>query len=132
MPSGDLVTGRARGLVAKVSPLQYVAACFLVMFLRPASFIVVGLTVAILSHAVLIHAAFLEVAPTVGQAPGFDGHPLLRAYRRAAPLLVTLGLVLFFVDVPALGAQTPGLLVASGTALILSVKMISFAGTDVR
>jgi hypothetical protein len=132
MPTSDLQTGRLSGLVSKVSPLQYVAACLVVMFLRPASFMVVGLTVAILSHAVLIHAGFLEVTPTVGQAPGYDGPPLLRAYRRAAPFLVTLGLILFFVDVPVLGAQAPGLLVASGTALIFAVKMISFAGTDAR
>lgn len=126
------MTERIRSLVARVSPLQYVAACLVIMFVRPASFMVVGLTVAIVSHAVLMHAAFLDIMPTLDRTPDFEEHALMRAYRRGAQLLLALGLLLFFVEVPALGVQAPGLLVATGTGLILAVKMISFAGTDAR
>jgi len=126
------MTERIRSLVAKISPLQYVVACLVIMFVRPASFMVVGLTVAIVSHAVLMHAAFLDIMPTLDRAPDSEEHVLMRAYRRGAQLLLALGLVVFFVEVPTLGAQTPGLLVATATGLILAVKMISFSGTDAR
>ena len=117
--------------MAKISPFQYVAACFVAMFLRPNTFMTVGLAVVILYHWVLVHAAFLEVIPTLRQADGSaDGHPLLRAYRRAAPVLAVAGFVLLFLPLPGVGEQLPGVLVATGTGFILAVKMISFAGTD--
>jgi hypothetical protein len=117
--------------LAKISPFQYVAACFLAMFLRPNTFMTVGLAVVILYHWVLVHAAFLEVIPTIRQTAGStDGHPLLQAYRRAAPVLAIAGTVLLFLPVPGVGEQLPGVLVAAGTGFILAVKMISFAGTD--
>lgn len=116
--------------MAKVSPFQYVAACLLAMILRPNTFMAVLIALVILYHWVLVHAAFIDVIPTVQQTGGTDGHPLLRAYRRLAPGLAVLGVALLFVPVPGIGEQTPGVLVAAGTGFILAVKMIGFAGTD--
>jgi hypothetical protein len=107
-----------------------VGACLLAVVVRPSSFMVVWVAVVVLYHAVLVQAAFLEVTPTLRLTQGRDGHALLHAYRRVAPALAIAGLLLLFVDVPGLGGLVPGLLVATGTALILAVKMISFAGTD--
>jgi hypothetical protein len=130
MPSGEAADNTPSRILAKVSPLQYVAACLLAIVLRPSSFMVVGVALVVLYHGVLVHAAFLEVTPTVRLTQGRDGHALLHLYRRVAPVLAIAGLVLLFVDLPVLGGRFPGLLVATGTALILAVKMISFAGTD--
>ena len=130
MPSGEAADNTPSRILAKVSPLQYVAACLLAIVLRPSSFMVVGVALVVLYHGVLVHAAFLEVTPTVRLTHGRDGHAMLRMYRRAAPVLVIVGLLLHLVEVPSPGGQLPGLLVATGTALILAVKMISFAGTD--
>jgi hypothetical protein len=118
--------------LAKISPFQYLAACLLAMVLRPNTFMSVSLGVVILYHWVLVHAAFLDVIPTLHHTGGTDGHPLLRTYRRAAPILATVGLVLLFLPLPGIGIHTPGLLVAAGTGFILAVKMITFAGTDAR
>lgn len=117
--------------MAKISPFQYVAACFLAMFLRPNTFMTVGLAVVILYHWVLVHAAFIEVIPTLRRTEGDpDGHPLLRTYRRTAPVIAIAGTLLLFLPVPGVGEHVPGTLVATGTGFILAVKMISFAGTD--
>ena len=118
--------------MAKISPFQYLAACLLAMVLRPNTFMSVSSAVVILYHWVLVHAAFLDVIPTLHQAGGADGHPLLRTYRRAAPILATVGFVLLFLPLPGIGLHTPGLLIAAGTGFILAVKMITFAGTDAR
>jgi hypothetical protein len=115
--------------LAKVSPFQYLAACLLVMILRPITFMTVTVTLVVFYHGVLLHAAFLEIRPTLDRA-GSDGHPLLRMYRRVAPVLTIGGLLLLLVPNGTVGEQTPGVLVAAGTAFILAVKMISFAGTD--
>jgi hypothetical protein len=130
MPSRELQATRTSNLSAKVSPILYVGACLLAVVVRPSSFMVVWVAVVVLYHAVLVQAAFLEVTPTLRLTQGRDGHALLHAYRRVAPALAIAGLLLLFVDVPGLGGLVPGLLVATGTALILAVKMISFAGTD--
>jgi hypothetical protein len=130
MPSGELRATPAPNLPAKLSPVLYVGACLLAVVVRPSSFMFVFVAVVILYHAVLVQAAFLDVTPTLRLTQGRDGHALLHLYRRVAPVLAIAGLVLLFVDLPVLGGRFPGLLVATGTALILAVKMISFAGTD--
>jgi hypothetical protein len=131
MPSGELqATANTTSLTAKLTPVLYVAACLLAVVVRPTSFMLVFVAVVILYHAVLVQAAFLEVTPTLRLTQGRDGHALLHVYRRLAPVLAIAGLVLLFVELPGLGGYVPGLLVATGTALILAVKMISFAGTD--
>ena len=117
-------------LVARISPYQYVVACVGAVFLRPNSFLLVGLTVVIVYHFVLSQVGFVEVA-AARETDGEDGHVLLTAYRRAAPVLVVAGLLLHLVEVPPIGEQLAGLLIATGTALILGVKTISFAGTGV-
>ena len=126
-------TSRSRlgELIAVISPLQYVAACFLAVVLNPSSFLLVWLTVVIVYHAVLTQLGFVDVAPASRQEGDGDGHALLEAYRRAAPVLATAGLLVYLVDVPSIGEQLAGVLIATGTALILSVKTISFAGTGV-
>lgn len=117
--------------MAKVSPFQYLAACLLAMILRPHTFMTVTVILVVFYHAVLLHAAFLEVIPTLDpRGGGSDGHPLLRSYRRLAPVLTVVGVLLLFLPVPGVGEHAPGVLVAAGTAFILAVKMISFAGTD--
>jgi hypothetical protein len=116
--------------LAKITTFVYVAACLVAMVLRPTTFLSVSFALVLFYHWVLIHAAFLEVVPTLRLASGGDGHPLLRAYRRASPVLAITGFVLLFVPLPALGAHTPGVLVAAGTGFILAVRMITFAGTD--
>ena len=118
--------------MAKISPFQYLAACLLAMLLRPTTFLSVSFGLVAFYHWVLIHAAFLEVVPTLRRTSGADGHALLRAYRRAAPVLAIAGFVLLFVPLPAIGLHTPGVLLAAGTGFILAVKMITFAGTDAR
>ena len=114
---------------ARVSPLQYVAASILAVYLEPRSFLLVGLTVTIGYHFVLSQIGFLEVDPRSQATKDGDGHPVLKLYRRAAPVLATVGLLLYVVDVPLVGAMAPGVLIAFGTALILGVKTISFASS---
>lgn len=116
--------------MAKVSPFQYLAACLLAMILRPNTFMTVTVILVVFYHAVLLHAAFLDVRPTLDPRGSSDGHPLLRSYRRLAPVLTLVGVLLLFLPVPGVGAHAPGVLVAAGTAFVLAVKMISFAGTD--
>ena len=118
--------------MARISPFLYVAAWLVAMVLRPTTFLSVSFGLVLFYHWVLIHAAFLEVVPSLREPSAGDGHPLLRAYRRAAPVLAIVGFLLLFLPVPALGLHTPGLLVSAGTGFILAVKMITFAGTDAR
>jgi hypothetical protein len=132
MSSGESPPGKVVSVLAKASPVLYVAACVVAVVIRPRSFLVVWMAAVIIYHGILVQAAFLSVTPTPGEMHGPDGHWLLRAYRRAAPVLAAVGLLLHFVDVPSLGEQTPGLLVATGAAMTLAVKMIRFAGTDAR
>lgn len=116
-------------ILSRVSPLQYVAASILAVYLEPRSFLLVGLTVTIVYHFVLSQIGFLEVDPRRQETKEGDGHPILRLYRRAAPVLTTAGLLLYVVDVPSLSDMVPAVLIAFGTALILGVKTISFASS---
>ncbi|HSH76157.1 MAG TPA: hypothetical protein VLA09_10780 [Longimicrobiales bacterium] len=115
-------------LLALISPYQYVAACVGAIVLRPTSFLLVTLTVVIVYHFVLSQVGFVEVA-AARETDTDDGHVLLTAYRRASPVLVVAGLLLHLVEVPPIGEQLAGVLVATGAGLILGVKTITFAGT---
>ena len=118
--------------MAKFTPFAYLGAWLAAMVLRPTTFLSVSFGLVLFYHWVLIHAAFLEVVPTLREPSAGDGHPLLRAYRRLAPVLAIVGFALLFVPVPDLGLHTPGLLVSAGTGFMLAVTMITFAGTDAR
>ncbi len=130
MHSGEGAPGVGQVWLARLGPYLYVAACVLAVVFEPTSFLVVWVTLAVLYHGVLCQAAFLEVIPSAGRPGVGDGHAVLTVYRRIAPLLVGAGLVLQLFDLDAFARMVPGFLIATGAALILAVKTITFAGTD--